>query len=329
MKVLFATQTTELGPASRQRVYQFLPALTTAGVEYEVSPSVRSEEYAEYFGGSRFAKLRYLPGIYSRRRRDARRSGEFDAVFIQKEFFPLDWPEWKLTGRIIYDFDDAVFGAATERILRASALVLAGNEFLADYARRYASRVAVMPTVVDTERFRPAPSADRRVTIGWIGSRTTMKYLETLRPVLGEFSRLKVVSSRRPGFPCDFEPWSLEREVEQVQSFDIGLAPLADTEWERGKCGLKVLQYMACGIPVVASPVGVQREMVERSGGGVLAKSPAEWREKIRGLMDNSDARREMGVCGRRFAEENYSLQGWALPWVTRLLGVCEHKQID
>jgi glycosyltransferase involved in cell wall biosynthesis len=324
MKILFLTQTTELGPASRHRVYQFLPALAKAGVQYEVSPAVLADEYADYFGGSKLIKLRHLPRIYSRRRRDVLRFPEFGAVFIQKQVFPM---AWRLPGRIIYDFDDAVFGPATERVLRRSSLVLAGNEFLADYARKFASRVVVIPTVVDTERFKPADrrSQSAATVVGWIGSRTTLKYLESLRSGLGEF-HVKVIAARRPRWRCDFEPWSLEREVEQVQSFDIGLAPLADSTWERGKCGLKVLQYMACGIPVIASPVGVQREMIERSGGGVLASSLDEWREKIRWLMQHSDERRAMGAWGRRFVEQNYSLRAWMLPWVTQLLGACEAK---
>jgi hypothetical protein len=325
MKVLFLTQTTELGPASRHRVYQLLPALAKAGVQYEVSPAISADEYAGYFGGSKLAKLRYLPRIYSRRRRDVRRLAEFDAVFIQKQRFPM---AWRLPGRIIYDFDDAVFGPATERMLRASTTVFAGNEFLADYARKFAPRVMVMPTVVDTERFKPAGrrSQTAATVVGWVGSRTTMKYLESLRSVLEEF-RVKVISSEAPSFPCEFEPWSLEGEVKQVQSFDIGLAPLADTAWERGKCGLKTLQYMACGIPVIASPVSVQREFVERSGGGLLASSLEEWRERIRWLLEHADDRREMGARGRRFVEQNYSLNVWRLPWVTQLLGAAKAKQ--
>jgi glycosyltransferase involved in cell wall biosynthesis len=315
MRILFLTQTTELGPASRYRVYQFLPALATAGVEYEVSPAILTDEYGGYFGGSALAKLLHWPRMFGRRRRDAARFGEFDAVFIQKKF-----PRWaRLGGRIIYDFDDAVFGAATERVLRASTLVLAGNEFLAGYARTFAWRVEVMPTVVDAERFQPAAApgkdAAAAMVLGWIGSRTTMKYLEAVAPALKEY-RLRVVSSRPPGFACDFEPWSLEREVQQIQSFDVGLAPLADTEWERGKCGLKVLQYMACAVPVVASPVGVQREFVERSGGGLLAATPGEWREKVQWLSQRPEQRRAMGRKGRAFVEANYSVRVWAPRWI-------------
>lgn len=307
MKILFLTQTTELGPASRYRVYQFLPALRAAGVEYEVSPAIQSEEYTAYFSRSRLKKTRFLPRILSRRRRDAKRMAEFDVTFVQKEFSPVG--SRKLAGRIVYDIDDAVFGRMPEGTTR----VLAGNEFLAN---RFQNSV-VMPTVVDTEQFRPAERRSQTAaTAGWIGSRTTMKYLEPLREI-----RMKVVSSRRPGFACDFEPWRLEREVEQVQSFDIGLAPLADTEWERGKCGLKTLQYMACGIPVVASPVGVQREFVERSGGGLLATTLDQWRESIRWLADRPEERRAMGEKGRRFVEANYSLQEWAPRWVRWVRG--------
>jgi glycosyltransferase involved in cell wall biosynthesis len=323
MNLLFLTQTSDLGPASRYRVYQFLPALERASVNVEVSPAIASEQYDRYFNGSNADKLLCLPEIFKRRRRDIARLGQFDCVFVQKQLFPLDWPRWKLSGSFVYDFDDAVFGAATERILCGSTLVLAGNEFLAEYARRFARNVMVMPTVVDTGRFKPTARVERPFTIGWIGSRTTMKYVEMIQPAWADSSRwrVKIVSSVPPVFPCEFEPWSLGREVEQVQAMDVGLAPLADTEWERGKCGLKVLQYMACGIPVIGSPVGVQRIMIEKSGGGVLAGELNEWREKIGWLAERPEERHKMGDLGRKFVEERYSLAIWTPRWVQTLLG--------
>jgi hypothetical protein len=303
MRILFLTQTTELGPSSRYRVYQFLPALKAAGIEYEVSPAILSSEYEAYFGALRLRKLAFLPKMVRRRRIQTE---QFDLIFVQKQFFPLPWP--KPRGRIVYDIDDAVWG----RMPAGAVRVFAGNEFLAS---RFANAV-VMPTVVDTERFRPKLKSGV-VVAGWIGSATTLKYLDPLREI-----RMKVVSSDPPSFPCEFERWSLEREVEQVQSFDIGLAPLADTEWERGKCGLKTLQYMACGIPVVASPVGVQRELVERSGAGILATTLGQWKEAIRWLAERPEERRALGEKGRRFVEANYSLCVWAPRWVQALIAV-------
>ena len=312
MKVLFLTQTTELGPASRYRVYQFLPALKAAGVEYEMSPAIRDDEYAAYFGGSKLAKALFLPRVYARRRRDLARFGKFDVAFVQKEFFPLDWPQWKFTGRMIYDFDDAVFGAGTQRLMAASAQVFAGNAWLAERA----PQAVVMPTVVDTERFVPGePRVAETPVVGWMGSRTTNKYLEMIRGALTGW-RVKAVSAVKPAVDCEFEAWSLEREVALTQSFDIGLAPLADTEWERGKCGLKTLQYLACGVPVVGSPVGVQRAMIERSGGGLLAASGAEWRQGIKWLATHPAERQAMGERGRAFVMKRYSLQEWAPHWV-------------
>jgi len=325
MKVLFATQTTALGPASRLRVYQFLPSLEKSGVQCEISPAVLDTEYAAHFGGSRLDKTRSLPRMFLRRRLDLKRMTGFDAVFIQKKFFPLDALRWQPTHpRIIYDFDDAVFGGATERILRASRTVFAGNEFLAEYARKFARRALVIPTVVDTQKFTPVRHESSAATpvAGWIGSQTTLKYLEALRPVLESPAgfQVSVVSSHAPSFTCAFEHWSLEREVAQVQAMDIGLAPLADTEWERGKCGLKTLQYMACGIPVVGSPVGVQRKMIEQSSGGMLATSLDEWREKIQWLIDHPVERAAMGERGRAFVEATYSLREWAPRWVEQVL---------
>ena len=151
-----------------------------------------------------------------------------------------------------------------------------------------------------------------------------MKYLEILRPLFVEpcGHRMKVVSSSPPSFPCEFVRWSLEREVEQVQLMDVGLAPLSDTPWERGKCGLKTLQYMACGIPVIASPVGVQRALIEESGAGLLAASIDEWRKKIGWLVEHPDERRAMGARGRKFVEEKYSLRTWAPRWVEALIAL-------
>jgi glycosyltransferase involved in cell wall biosynthesis len=318
VKVLFLTQTTELGPASRYRVYQFLPALRAAGVAAEVSPAISSEDYRAYFGGSRLRKLRYLPGMIHRRRRDWRRFAEFDVVFIQKEVFPF-WPGWRFPHpRVIYDFDDAVFGRATTRLWRTSRLVFAGNEYLADCARGAGARVEVVPTVVDTERFYPAAVPGRFV--GWMGSRTTNKYLEELAPVLSGLP-VRAVSAVRPAVPGEFLPWSLEREVELTRSFAIGLAPLADTAWERGKCGLKCLQYMACGVPVVGAPVGVQREFIEQSGGGLLARSLPEWREKIEWLLAHPAERAAMGARGREFVVAKFSLRTWAPRWLELVRG--------
>jgi hypothetical protein len=321
MKILFLTQTTQLGPASRYRVYQFLPALPAAGIEFEVSPAIGDAEYGAYFGGSRLRKAAHLPGIISRRRQDWRRFGEFDVVFIQKEVFHF-WPRWRFPHpRVIYDFDDAVFGGSTTHLLKTCRQVFAGNGFLADHARSFGARVDVVPTVVDVARFRPTATPGTRV--GWMGSRTTNQYLELLGPALGGFP-VKAISSVPPSVPCEFEPWDLAREVEQTQSFAVGLAPLADTDWERGKCGLKTLQYLACGVPVVASPVGVQRDFIERSGGGFLATTPDEWRERIRWLLEHPSEARALGERGRAFVEQHYSLQTWVSRWVELVRGVAD-----
>ncbi|MCG3150284.1 MAG: hypothetical protein PCFJNLEI_03766 [Verrucomicrobiae bacterium] len=319
MKILFLTQTMERGPASRYRVLQFLPALRAAGIGYEVSPAVPDADYGAYFGGSRWTKVCHLPGMIARRRRDWGRFGEFDVVFIQKEVFPF-WPRWEFPhGRVVFDIDDAVFGRATTHLFRASRLVLAGNEFLAGQVRQAGGRAAVVPTVVDTERFRPAEQPGTR--IGWMGSRTTNRYLEELAPALAGLP-VTAVSAVKPGIECEFMPWSLEREVEQTQSFAVGLAPLADTKWELGKCGLKTLQYLACGVPVVGAPVGVQREFIEQSGGGLLARSAGEWREKIQWLLEHPVERVALGARGREYVEKHFSLRSWAPRWVELVRGV-------
>jgi hypothetical protein len=324
MKVLFLTQTTELGPASRYRVYQFLPYLKDAGIDFEVSPLIRADEYDEYFSLSRTGKvMKYLPKLIARRQREAKRFKDFDLVFVQKEFLPV--PGGRLGGRIVFDFDDAVFGSKTEKILKSSMVALAGNEFLAEYARQFAPRVEVFPTVVDTQRFVPAGRVAGKgpARLGWIGSRTTNLYLERLANIL-KGHRLTAVSSVPPRFECDFVPWSLDQEVALVQGFDIGLSPLADTEWERGKCALKALLYMACEVPIIGSPVGIQARIIRESGGGILAASPMEWVNAIEMLSEDAAMRNDMGAKGRKYVEENYSLKVWRDRWVTFILEMTE-----
>jgi glycosyltransferase involved in cell wall biosynthesis len=204
-------------------------------------------------------------------------------------------------------------------VSRADA-VIAGNEFLADYARRYSDAVRVIPTCVDTTKFVPR-AGDRRdaavPVIGWIGTPTTTPYLQALQGVLREVARthrfvLRVCGAGSPlaipGVTVEQPPWTLASEVALFNTCDIGVYPLTDDEWARGKCGFKAIQFMACGVPVVAAPVGVNRDIVEDGVNGLLAATPAEWVDKIRRLVDDPALRARLGRAGRRTIEARYSL---------------------
>jgi glycosyltransferase involved in cell wall biosynthesis len=202
-----------------------------------------------------------------------------------------------------------------------SSQVVAGNEYLADYARRYNDRVCVIPTCIDTTKFVPRtrPDSDRsRIPlVGWIGSHTTAKYLEDLLPVLARAAkshpfRLYVVGSATPIRAAGLEvlqaPWALAREVEDFQRCDVGAYPLRDDDWCRGKCGFKAIQFMACGVPVVASAVGVNREIIRDGENGFLAATQEEWVEKLCRVLTDRNLRERLGSAGRQTIEEKYSL---------------------
>jgi len=197
-----------------------------------------------------------------------------------------------------------------------------GNQFLAAYARQFSSRVNVIPTAVDTDRFKPrsdAPPPDgRKLVVGWIGSPTTFQYLESIKDVLAEVSArhpftLKVSGAGRvvnfPGVDVHVVPWSMAEEVSLFNTCDIGVYPLTDDDWSRGKCGFKAIQCMACGVPVVAAAVGVNREIIGHGINSLLASTRQEWIENLTLLLTNSDLRRSMAIAGRKTIEARYSLR--------------------
>jgi len=237
----------------------------------------------------------------------------------------------------VYDLDDALFvgsAAAVNRhfqwakqearrcvaCLRRARLVIAGNAFLADTARKYARRVEVVPSCVNPalQPLRAHGPADV-VTVGWIGSPTTSVYLKPLLSVFEALNRHRlrarlVVIGGDVGVRAEWieqRAWSLATETDEIAQFDIGIMPLPDTVWARGKCGFKLLQYFAAGVPAVASPVGVAAELIGADR-GLLASAPQEWRSALEALIADLDERRERGLRARAFVERDYSYQRWA-----------------
>jgi glycosyltransferase involved in cell wall biosynthesis len=268
----------------------------------------------------------------------------FDVIVLQKKT-SLHLVELamlrRLNPRIIFDFDDAVMfhelehrrpltGKHVPKFLATvdhCAAVVAGNAFLASFATPNCPRVYVLPTSIDTERYRPRGDAGHgdAVTIGWVGLGGNLYYLAELAPVLQRLAkdypalRLKIISNRFieiPGVPIVNEPWSLEGEVAALQSVDIGVMPLHDSLWARGKCGYKILQYMGVGVPAVASPVGINTEFIQPGVTGFLASGESEWIEHLRFLIDHPAERREMGRRGRALIEARYSKTRFAERYV-------------
>lgn len=269
-----------------------------------------------------------------------------DLVILQRRLLP-SWQLSLVRGLakcLVYDFDDAVFqrdsfqakGPQSLRrqrrflaTVRAADTVIAGNAYLGRQARRIADagRVRVVPTTVQTAAYRPANHVrtGAGVRLVWIGSSSTLQGLELAARHLqaaGEKTaglELHLVCDRTADFPAVAvvpRHWSTATEAEDVAAGDIGVSYLPDDAWSRGKCGLKVLQYMAAGLPVVANPVGMNRRMVIDGRTGLLADSPGEWAQAIARLAADPALRRRMGAAGRRLIEQRYSVERWGPQWV-------------
>jgi len=231
--------------------------------------------------------------------------------------------------RHIVDYDDAWFltyrnkpglGGKLEKVMARATAVTVGNSYLAEYARRWCSRVEILPTTVDAEIYQPRQASQSRdeLVIGWMGSPSTAPNLRLIEGALAALAgerKLRVwcvgagADFGLPGVPIEKRMWSEEHEVEEIQQFDIGINPLVDNDFTRGKCGYKLIQYMACAVPVVASPVGANCEIVEQGKNGYLATTRDEWIDALRQLADDPHLRWRLGQAGRKRVEEKYSLQ--------------------
>lgn len=349
MRVLMLPRYDALGASSRLRMMQYVPALQAAGIEVEVSPLLDNAYVRGLYAGK--VSVPAVAHSYWQRLRRARAMDQFDVVWLEKEAWPWlpDWLELPLLGRstkLVVDYDDAVFhrydahrspivrailGNKIDQVMRGANLVTAGNTYLADHARAAGSQaVEWLPTVIDLARYPPPAQArdgaDPAVVVGWIGSPSTADYLQEVSAALHPLQaagRIRCVAiGARPdqlaGTPFQAEPWQEHTEVAQLQRFDIGIMPLPDAPWERGKCGYKLIQYMACGLPVVASPVGVNTALVRPGENGWLASNTDEWMAAIGRLAENAGLRRQMGAAGRSQVESTYCLQAQA----GRLIGM-------
>ena len=315
----------------RYRVRAFVPALAAAGVSLRIEALRRDPA----------GRIAQLLG-----------AGRYDFVLLQRKLLP----GWQLgllktrARRLVFDFDDAVLyrdsydprgphcprrAARFARTVRAADLVLAGNDFLADCARRagaLADRVRVLPTCIDTERLRPIDREPRSsgLTLAWIGSSSTLQGLLRERPLLEHLGRslpgltLRLICDRFAELgPLRVEavPWSEAGEAQALATADVGISLIPDDLWSRGKCGLKVLQYLACGLPVVANPVGVHPEMVRDGINGFLPETPDDWVRAVARLAGDPRLRERLGQAARGVAVQRYSVRAWSAPFVAALTG--------
>ena len=337
MKILLLSRYSRLGASSRIRSFQYLPYLEKRGCQVDVSP-LFSDDYLHALYGGQPRTKQVLHGYWNRIK-SLLQVGKYDLIWIEYEIFPFMPALFErllnLT-RIPYvvDYDDALFhrydmhhnrlirsllGKKIDTVMRNASLVIAGNEYLAERARKAgAKQVEIIPTVVDLERYSLSGKVTNQpLIIGWIGSPSTSRYLLSLKSVFKtlkkqfdvRFVAVGAKSVDLPDVPIECWPWSETTEVESILKFDIGIMPLTDTPWERGKCGYKLIQYMACGVPVVASPVGVNKQIVQHGENGFLANDLSEWEEMLSTLLQDYTLRGKMGGNGRERVESNYSLQ--------------------
>lgn len=344
INALYLTKYDRKGASSRYRSLQYFPRLERENINCSYEP-LFSNEYLETFYETGERPFMLVLRSYIRRLWNLLRVHEYDIIIIEKELLPYTPALFeRLLARLqtpyIVDYDDAIFhnydlsdnpiirrllGRKIDVVMRGADAVVVGNEYLASRAKEAgASRIEIIPTVIDFEKYSHAPPTEEHpFTIGWIGSPTTAQYIEKIAPALRKIcekrdTRVVLVGSgaiELPGVPVKIREWSEETEIDDIASFDVGIMPLTDTPWERGKCGFKLIQYMACGKPVVASPVGVNAEIVEDGYNGFHAESEAEWIESLGRLADDIELAIQMGERGRQIVENQYNLAATTVHW--------------
>jgi glycosyltransferase involved in cell wall biosynthesis len=344
-KILFiCPYPTGLAPSQRFRYEQYIHQLQQKGFLTVIKPFFTEKTYSAFYqNGGLLAKIHAITESYFIRLSLLFQLHSFDLVFIHREAAPAGPPivEWAIAKivrkKIIYDFDDAIWltdktdespftrllrwRSKVGLICRWSYKVSCGNNYLATYAKQFNNDVIINPTTIDTTHSHIPPlvntKTDEIITIGWTGSHSTLKYLRMIIPPLQalerKYPKIKYLVI------CDedadlrlknkiFRAWNKETEIMDLSTIDIGLMPLPNDAWTRGKCGFKALQYMAMGIPTVLSPVGVNKEIVQSGVEGYWCTSFEEWFDCLEKLILNPAKRSEMGKRGRRKVIDSYSV---------------------
>jgi glycosyltransferase involved in cell wall biosynthesis len=334
LSILFLTLYPDSAASPRYRVLQFLPHLRERGFRCTVESAVSERAYANSIAEARNIRpFWYHADETPRRVLQILRARNYDIVFVQKAIMSayLRGMHSLLRGhakRLVYDIDDAVHlrpphplrgpwktledEQQIARLLNEVDLVLAGNAWLASEMRERAKRVEFFPTVVDTDYFFPAPSPPASMVVGWMGSPSTTPHLHAAECLSDlEHVSLRVVGAdalRLPWNRVESIPWRRETEVAALRSFSVGIMPLAKDDWTRGKCALKALQYMACGVPCVATPYGAVLDIIADNVNGLFADSSEEWLAAVEWLRDES-AHKKIADAGRATVEQHFSLK--------------------
>jgi len=314
-------------PASRYRVLQYVPYLKESHIEGKVA----------LFPDSLCKWMKLFSGIK-----------DYDTVFIQKKRL-WRWQLWYFKRKhikIVYDFDDAImFKSPVDgggrsfkrrrtfaRMVRYSDFIISGNQYLKAQAIPYNKKVTIIPTAIDTGKYtaKDYSRSKEKITLGWIGSKSSLPFLKELMPAFdhlaGQYETMELKIICNDFFDCQKMPvvkkrWALEDENADLQDIDIGIAPLPNHEWTKGKCATKLLQYLAVGIPVVCSPVGVHTEIIQEGVNGFFAASNQEWIDNIALLARDRNLRERVGLEGKKTVESHYSLRANIPKFVNAIQG--------
>lgn len=338
MRVLYFTKYSRQGASSRLRSYQYFPKLEKQGIQVEVSPLFNDKYLDQVYSGKTpkllvvIAYLIRLVAIF--------KISNYNLIIIEYELFPYLPPFFEkalgLFGvKYIVDYDDAIFhnydkqpnnlirkclGNKIDTVMKYSSCVIAGNAYLADRAKKAgAKHIEIIPTVIDQRRYRQKKNfSTSKLKIGWIGSPSTFKYLKSVASISERFGQGKnveihIVGSneklRLKNVKEIYYDWDENTEVDTILNFDVGIMPLENTLWAKGKCAYKLIQYMACGIPVIASSVGMNELVIDHGKNGFLAENEDEWIGALNALYENPELQKKMGENGLKKINEIYNLE--------------------
>jgi glycosyltransferase involved in cell wall biosynthesis len=346
MKILIlANHRLNRSPGQRFRIEQYIDYLKNNGLEVDFSFFIREKDDKYlYKKGNIIKKLFFHYKATSHRRRDIRKIAKYDVVLIYREAYLLGNIKFekkirKKVKKIVFDFDDAIWlpnvsdanknfswlkdYAKTEKLIALSDLVFAGNTYLQNYASNYSNNVVVVPTTIDTREYIPQVKQNKsdKICIGWSGSITTIQHFNYAVPFLEKLKekykdRIEILvigdsSYQNQELGVESIDWKKNTELEDLSRIDIGIMPLPDDNWSRGKCGLKGLQYMALEIPTIMSQVGVNTEIIRDGENGFLAEAEEEWIDKLSRLIESKELREKLGKAGRKTVVEQYSFDAW------------------
>ena len=349
MKVILFTKYGSLAASTRYRFQQFEPFLKSQNVEVHRQALLENDYLHWKIQGGKFGIRQTIFAFFQRivlllciRR--------FDLAIVHCELFPYlpswgeRWLRWKKVP-FLYDFDDAIFhqydcnkkalvrqlfSKKIARIIHYASGVYAGNQYLADYSKQFNKNVHIFPTVVDLNRYteKKWDNKEALFTIGWIGSPSTAAFVREITPALKKFletrkAKLVLIGAGKteiPGLNYENVPWEEKSEIQNLHHFTVGIMPLREqTSWDKGKCAFKLIQYMACGIPVIGSRIGANIEVVPEEEVGFLATTTEEWLAALEKLYQNRELARRLGGNGRKRVEKLYSLQGIQVQWLEQM----------